>query len=217
MTRRYNSKETIELILSASMKLFNERGFDKTSMQAIVDKSGVSKGSIFHHFISKEDILMTVIIRKAETEHEQISKWLGEIKNMTAKEKLTVFLDKLFEDINTEDGHLNSQVLRSPQMVLITMQKSLKITAPIYANLFKEGVKDGSISTELPDQCAEALVLLMNFWCNTVIFECDKMNLFNRILFIQQMMRELGADIISDQHISQIMKLSEKLSSRIPE
>jgi len=207
MPRRYNSKETIELILSASAKLFSEKGFDNTSMQEIVDESGVSKGSIFHHFNSKEEILITVMVSKAEAESRQIRIWLGEIENMTAKEKMIALLDRILEDtVNIGAEALGRQILKSPQMILVAMKESLKIAAPIYAELFKEGIEDGSITTSLPDQCAEAFTLLMSFWCDDAIFECDEKGLLDRAVFFQQMMRGVGADIITDKHVYQIVK-----------
>jgi len=194
------------------MKLFREKGFDKTSMQEIVDESGVSKGSIFHHFHSKEDILTTVIVNQAKTHIQIICKWLDELESMTGKEKMIALLDRIFEGTDMDADSLGIQVFKSPQMILTIMQESLKITAPAYAKIFKEGMEDGSISTTLPDQCAEALVLLMNYWCNSILFECGTKHLLNRVLFIQQMMRGLGADVISDRHISRFMKLSEHLN-----
>jgi len=213
MPRRYNSKETVALILSASMELFRKKGFDKTSMQEIVDESGVSKGSIFHHFHSKEEILTAVIVNQAKAHHQMICKWLDEIEHMTGKEKMIALLDRVFEDTNADVDTLGVQVMKSPRMILAIMQESLKITAPIYAKIFKEGMTDGSITTDLPDQCAEALVLLMNYWCNSIIFECDIAHLTQRILFVQQMMRQLGADVISDAHVSQFRKIFQNFNS----
>ena len=211
MPRRYNSKETVELILSTSMKLFHEKGFDKTSMQEIVDASGVSKGSIFHHFRSKEEILTAVIVNQAKAHDQIIRKWLDEMEGVTAKEKMIALLDRVFEGADVGADPLDVQVLKSPQMILAIMQESLKIVAPTYAKIFKEAMKDGSLTTTRPDQCAEAFVLLMNYWCNPILFACDAQNLLDRILFLQQMMRSLGADVITDRHIAAFRKLSEAL------
>jgi len=213
MPRRYNSKETIALILSAAMKCFNEKGFDKTSMQEIVTESGVSKGSIFHHFSSKEEILMAVIVNRAKAQDQVIRKWIDQLKGMTGKEKMIALLDRVFEDADVSPDALSVQIFKSPQMILATMQESLKIVAPTYAKIFKEGMEDGSIKTTLPNQCTEALVMLMNYWCNPIIFECDTENLLNRMLFTQQMMRALGADVITDNHVSQFMKLYKNLNN----
>lgn len=56
MARKNNPKQAIENIITISAKLFAEKGYDKTSMQDIADAVGMSKGGIFHHFNSKEEI-----------------------------------------------------------------------------------------------------------------------------------------------------------------
>ncbi|MFO1446166.1 TetR/AcrR family transcriptional regulator [Bacillus sp. Bva_UNVM-123] len=44
-------------IFEAGMSLFQEKGFINTTLQDICEKAGVSKGTIFNYFSSKEDIL----------------------------------------------------------------------------------------------------------------------------------------------------------------
>lgn len=44
-------------ILEAALDLFAEKGFDATGVQEIVVRAGVTKGALYHHFASKEDIL----------------------------------------------------------------------------------------------------------------------------------------------------------------
>lgn len=46
-----------EKIFEAGMSLFQEKGFKNTTLQEICEKAGVSKGTIFNYFSSKEDIL----------------------------------------------------------------------------------------------------------------------------------------------------------------
>ena len=57
MAKEYNAKATIEAILSVSAKLFLQKGFDKTSMMDIATAAGISKGAIYHHFKSKDEII----------------------------------------------------------------------------------------------------------------------------------------------------------------
>lgn len=48
-------------ILSAAKSLFAERGFDQTSLDAIIVASGTSKGTLYHYFESKEDLYACVL------------------------------------------------------------------------------------------------------------------------------------------------------------
>jgi len=49
-------KTSKEEILKESIKLFKIRGYSNTSMANIAEACGLIKGSIYHHFKSKEEI-----------------------------------------------------------------------------------------------------------------------------------------------------------------
>jgi AcrR family transcriptional regulator len=49
-----------ERILDASISLFAERGYDAASVQEIVDRAGVTKGALYHHFRAKDDLLYEI-------------------------------------------------------------------------------------------------------------------------------------------------------------
>jgi AcrR family transcriptional regulator len=54
------SKGARGLILEAAVELFAEQGYDATSVQQIVERAGVTKGALYHHFAAKEDILFHI-------------------------------------------------------------------------------------------------------------------------------------------------------------
>ncbi len=92
MARNKYPEETVNLILETAQRLFTEKGYEHTSIQDIIDNlGGLSKGAIYHHFKSKEDILDTVMTRLSETSN----KTLLDIQNrsdLTGKEKLKLLL-----------------------------------------------------------------------------------------------------------------------------
>jgi AcrR family transcriptional regulator len=53
-------------LVEAATTLFAERGYRETSVQAIGERAGVSRGSIFWHFGSKEGLLWAVVERAFE-------------------------------------------------------------------------------------------------------------------------------------------------------
>ena len=64
MARNKHPEETVNLILDVAFRLFMEKGYEHTSIQDIIDHlGGLSKGAIYHHFKSKEDILVAVTER----------------------------------------------------------------------------------------------------------------------------------------------------------
>ena len=66
MARNRHPEATVERILTEAARLFLQKGFEKTSMQDIMDATGLSKGAIYHHFASKEDILLRIGERMGE-------------------------------------------------------------------------------------------------------------------------------------------------------
>ncbi|MFG2227835.1 TetR family transcriptional regulator [Streptomyces sp. NPDC048644] len=51
------SEQTRALILETAMRLFQERGYDRTTMRAIAQEAGVSVGNAYYYFASKEHLI----------------------------------------------------------------------------------------------------------------------------------------------------------------
>ncbi len=63
------SEQTRTLILETAMRLFQERGYDKTTMRAIAKEAGVSVGNAYYYFAGKEHLIQGFYDRIA-AEHE---------------------------------------------------------------------------------------------------------------------------------------------------
>ncbi|MFZ5828209.1 MAG: TetR/AcrR family transcriptional regulator [Bacillota bacterium] len=57
-TRSSRNDDLRAQILHAALRLFNRKGFHATSVQDIVGEASCSKGAFYHHFQSKEDLLL---------------------------------------------------------------------------------------------------------------------------------------------------------------
>lgn len=212
MDRISKSTRTKEQIIATALRLFAERGYEKTSMQDIASTLGMSKGGIYHHFKSKEEIIHLVRETKANRIKENFRKWMDTIEAQTAREKLTAILEKNIadEEAHAWDAAFSSQ-MKSADFILSIMKNSINDSAPVLAGILKEGLQDGSITTMYPDEAAEAFLLLMNIWCDPVIFEADEKRLTRRLKFVQAMMRSVGADIVSDEVIHETSALLKNL------
>ncbi|MFT7617949.1 MAG: AcrR family transcriptional regulator, partial [Planctomycetota bacterium] len=51
------AEKTRQLILDVALRLFEERGYDKTSMRLIAKEAGVSVGNAYYYFASKENLV----------------------------------------------------------------------------------------------------------------------------------------------------------------
>ncbi|HEV7976333.1 TetR/AcrR family transcriptional regulator [Amycolatopsis sp.] len=59
--RRGRPGYDLESLLEVAVKLFNERGYDGTSMEDLSRKLGISKSAIYHHVPSKEELLRLAV------------------------------------------------------------------------------------------------------------------------------------------------------------
>jgi AcrR family transcriptional regulator len=60
------SEQTREALLSRCLRLFAERGFSSTSVDDIATAAGVTKGAMYWHFTSKDEIFLTILDRIRE-------------------------------------------------------------------------------------------------------------------------------------------------------
>ena len=61
MARNKYPEVTVEKILDAAQRLFLTKGYEATTIQDIVDElGGLTKGAVYHHFKSKEEIISAV-------------------------------------------------------------------------------------------------------------------------------------------------------------
>lgn len=205
MEQKKKSNNTRQKIIEVSAKLFLEKGFDKTTMQDIVNNLNMSKGAIYHHFKSKADIINAVYQIQDEQIKKQISDLQENLKEMTGKEKIcTVIKDSVDNQSNDNSGEAVSEFMKSADYILKYMKDNVSKNAPILAEMIEDGNRDGSLSCEYPEELAEAFMLLFNIWCDPTIFKEDKAKLFRKLKFIQFMMKACGMDVIEDEIISKL-------------
>ncbi|GAV42111.1 TetR/AcrR family transcriptional regulator [Streptomyces acidiscabies] len=63
MTTAKRDTYTPETLLSVAVRVFNERGYDGTSMEHLSKAAGISKSSIYHHVAGKEELLRRAVSR----------------------------------------------------------------------------------------------------------------------------------------------------------
>lgn len=63
MTTAKRDTYTPETLLTVAVRVFNERGYDGTSMEHLSKAAGISKSSIYHHVAGKEELLRRAVSR----------------------------------------------------------------------------------------------------------------------------------------------------------
>ena len=61
MNRTPRLDDRRDRLIATAARLFREQGYERTSVRQLAEAVGILSGSVFHHFDSKEDILMAVM------------------------------------------------------------------------------------------------------------------------------------------------------------
>ncbi|MFI1162360.1 TetR/AcrR family transcriptional regulator [Streptomyces sp. NPDC020801] len=79
------SEQTRALILETAMRLFQERGYDKTTMRAIAREAGVSVGNAYYYFEGKEHLIQGFYDRIAAEHREAVREVLATETDLEAR------------------------------------------------------------------------------------------------------------------------------------
>lgn len=206
MARNRYPEETKNLIIDTAARLFTEQGYEHTSIQNIIDNlGGLSKGAIYHHFSSKDEIMMAVAEKLYSGSEVELKKICSRT-DLNGKERLReIFKASINSPSQKEVFGSAPDMMKNPQLLVIYMQDTVQKESPeIVQKILEEGIKDGSIQTEYPKQLAEVIMLISNLWLNPMVYPCAPDEMPEKMKFYQHLLNALGLDII-DEEMSEAM------------
>lgn len=210
MARNKHPEETVNLILDVACCLFVEKGFEHTSIQDIINNlGGLTKGAIYHHFKSKEDILEAVISRMTEESNRMLIE-IRDRTDLTGKDKLkTIFKKSIFRPVQDEIFTQAPNLGDNPKLLFSIFCNTIREVAPDYIfPIIRQGIDDGTIVTDYPEQLAELIILVANIWANPMIFDNTPEESCAKFMIFRQMMQGFGMDIVDDEMVERLMELS---------
>lgn len=190
-------ENTKEKILEVATNLFLEKGYKETRISDIINGlDGLTKGAIYHHFESKEDIFEAVV-KNIGLKNTLIFDKIKFADNMTGSEKITKLISLGLNNDNLETiTTISPNLLDSPKLFVSFLKQMQEITIPEYFYpIIIEGIEDGSIRTDEPHQLAELISILLNIWLNPLIFENSKSSIISKIKLLNQCLESFNIKI----------------------
>ena len=210
MARNKHPEETVNLILEAATRLFIEKGYEHTSIQDIINNlGGLSKGAIYHHFKSKEDILEAVTDRMNE-ESNKMLEGIRDRRDLTGKEKLKTLFKASVNRSDMDDLFtVAPDMSNNSKLLFSTFRDTVDNVAPKYIlPIIEQGISDGSIQTDYPAELAELIILVANMWTNPMIFNNTIEEYYRKLMVFKQMMEGFGLDIVDDEMTDRMKDLA---------
>lgn len=167
---RLEAEERKKLIIEKSLELFLQVGYERTTIQRLINELGLSKGGFYHHYRSKEELLND-IAAAAAGKHVEEWRQINNRSELSATEKFVeIFRSssemgsanlKLtlirWEKLYSEENHMFRRKL---------LQKQIEIAVPEMVFVIQEGLRDGSFDTAFPELCAANIL-----WNNDRLME----------------------------------------------
>lgn len=205
MARNKHPEVTVGKILEVSKRLFLEKGYDNTKIQDIADELGMTKGAIYHHFESKEEIMNklgeTMFIHNNPFEIVKKRNDLNGLEKMKLAIKLNQSNEQMVELTNQA-----LPLLENPQILARMFESNYQNLLPYWLELIQEGQEDGSIKTEQPKELAE-LFILTDLWMIPSLFPGNVDDIKNRYKFVTVMLGKMGLPLYDEEMIEKIDKL----------
>lgn len=211
MARNKYPEETIERILEVSEKLFMEKGYEKTTIKDIIDALGnLSKGAIYHHFKSKEDIVDAVISRMYGGV-DGLCNQIATDKSLTGLEKIRqLFYITLENPVQETLMKTLPNLLNNPKLVVIQLKTTIdQLAHGIIEGFVREGIEDGSIETAYPRELSEVIALLVNIWLNPLMWQNTGEELYRKCMFLKELTESLGVNIIDERIVNAFERLGK--------
>lgn len=153
-----------EEILDAAQALFTQKGYDATSIQDIIQAVGIAKGTFYHYFRSKLELLDAVIERL-------LVAMTGELEAMAADSTLDAAgkFRRIFFQANLyklQQQALIREVARvmyRPENAVFRerlARASLETVAPVLARVIRQGCREETFQVEDPEEVAYLLLYM---------------------------------------------------------
>lgn len=177
-------------IIKAARDLFQTQGYEKATMQGLMDRLDIAKGTIYHYFSSKEALLEAVIEEMVSANIEQMEAVLAEKKG-SALEKIEALVT--MGNLAAENADILEQLHKpgNEAMHLRLLAATLTQQAPLYAKLIEEGCKEGIFQTEFPLECAEVILSAIQFLTDVGLYPWTEEEIMRRMRAFPKLIEQL--------------------------
>lgn len=170
MEKTKNFKDRRSEILDVAETLFNIKGYEKTTINDILQQMGIAKGTLYYYFKSKEEVLDAIAMRIVESWVLTSREILNDNTLRVHQKMIKIILAK--KQNKNQDGAVlkmtkcfNNSVLN--EKVLVNVVKYL---APVMLKVVEEGINNDDFHTAYPVESVEFLLINAVFLFEDIIF-----------------------------------------------
>lgn len=194
-------------ILETAERLFLTKGYTKTTVNDILKEIGIAKGTFYHYFKSKEEVMDEIIMRI--------------IKEDVAKAKVIVsnpnipVLEKLFRVLmeqSPKSGDIKDKMIEqfhqpnNAEMHQKSLVQSIIHLSPVLTEILEQGIEEGIFSTSYPQETIELLLSSAQVIFDDGLFQWKPEEMMRRVkAYIKMMEVSVGAKEGSFDYMMEVL------------
>lgn len=169
-------------IIKAARELFQTRDYESATMQELIDTLQIAKGTLYHHFKSKQELLGAVVEDIVTEDLEQKKQLLDSpaMNALNACEKLTALVRSA--DISGEHEQMLENLHKAGNVELHSRLLGVYVErlAPLIAGVIEQGRNEGVFTTVCPLEAAEFLLAGLQFLTDSGFYCWSEQQLLRR-------------------------------------
>jgi AcrR family transcriptional regulator len=150
VSKEYNERKNE--ILDAAGRLFSTKGYDKCTVNDILNAVGIAKGTFYYYFKSKEEVLDAIIDRVTEVVSIRAEEATA---NPELSPEMKLFSIILSMRVESEIDNNIMEELHKPENALMHQKSLSSMVArvnPILVKVVNEGISQGIFKSDFPTQ-----------------------------------------------------------------
>lgn len=176
--REKQAQATKQRILLSAKKLIEENGYDNVSVDQIVASCGIAKGTFYHHFKTKDEMITAI----CNTLYDDLREQIDQMQDMTYLKKLQRYITLWHREVSTYNLHIARQMIKVYTVPVDVGEYGGKVSQmeqgmQILEDYLNCAVSSGELSAKTPvDTIAKALMFSMQ---GSTIYHCKHDQDFN--------------------------------------
>jgi len=149
-------------LLDTAGKLFLTKGYESTSIADIIEVVGVAKGTFYHYFKSKEELLDELAADRIKENLKRMQPLIDD-DSLPALEKLLQFFN-LSAEIkleNIRETKILMTALLKEENILLRYKISevrIRLVAPLLTQIVRQGIAEGVFASPFPDDISRIIL-----------------------------------------------------------
>lgn len=202
MSEKFEERKQEILFIAAN--LFAVKGYEKTTVENILQSAGIAKGTFYYYFTSKENVLDTLVELISDNIVERALEIVNNDK-LTASEKLlSIILTSGNNEASKQVKDVVHQV-NNEKMHLKSLVMTVNKLAPVLTKVVVEGNEEGTFNAKYPRETIEILLTAGTFIFDDDIFTWSDEELANKFRgYIHMIETSLG---VSEGSMSELFEI----------